>query len=114
MKSEYEEFYALHLDEFIKVRADMTCERCGRRQDNWHLFRHLNPQHLLYSIRGNTGYHFKVRLAVHHKDGNPENNRLSNLICLCQKCHLFAERQNRKYPQVSLLRWLALGGRRNR
>ena len=28
------------------------------------------------------------RIEVHHIDGNRENNDLSNLVFLCQKCHL--------------------------
>jgi 5-methylcytosine-specific restriction endonuclease McrA len=29
----------------------------------------------------------QVVLQVHHKDRNPSNNRDSNLICLCLRCH---------------------------
>jgi hypothetical protein len=24
---------------------------------------------------------------IHHKDGNPDNNKISNLVALCAKCH---------------------------
>ena len=24
---------------------------------------------------------------IHHKDGDPTNNKISNLIALCRKCH---------------------------
>ena len=24
---------------------------------------------------------------IHHKDGNPSNSNINNLIALCQKCH---------------------------
>lgn len=106
MKPEYEEFYALHLDEFVKLRADFRCERCGRRPKKHHWFFFTHRQFYAGDIRGSFSYDDKVKLAVHHKDGNPMNNRLSNLICLCERCHLFAERQNRRYPQVSLLRWI--------
>lgn len=105
MKEEYEEFYALYLDEFVKVRADFRCERCGRRPE--YAFWFAQQQHFAGLLRG-TFPSSKVKLAVHHRDGNPKNNRLSNLICLCQRCHLFAERQNRKFPQVSLLKWLCV------
>lgn len=27
-------------------------------------------------------------LTIHHRDGNPENNRLDNLWVCCQRCHL--------------------------
>ena len=30
----------------------------------------------------------KIVLTVHHIDGNLENNHNSNLLLLCQKCHL--------------------------
>ena len=29
----------------------------------------------------------RVVLQVHHKDRNPSNNRDSNLVCLCLRCH---------------------------
>lgn len=30
----------------------------------------------------------EVVLTTHHKDYNPSNNTLTNLLCLCQGCHL--------------------------
>jgi hypothetical protein len=24
---------------------------------------------------------------IHHKDGNPKNNKIGNLVALCAKCH---------------------------
>jgi len=24
---------------------------------------------------------------IHHKDGNPNNNRIGNLVAICAKCH---------------------------
>ena len=35
----------------------------------------------------------KVILTVHHIDGNTRNNLPSNLIALCQKCHLQKHRK---------------------
>jgi 5-methylcytosine-specific restriction endonuclease McrA len=29
----------------------------------------------------------KIVLTVHHKDGDPRNNAMENLIALCQQCH---------------------------
>lgn len=33
----------------------------------------------------------RIILQVHHKDDNKRNNDFSNLITLCQKCHLKTE-----------------------
>jgi len=38
----------------------------------------------------------KIVLTVHHRDGQPENNQRGNLIALCQRCHLRADRELRK------------------
>ena len=109
MREDYEEFYALHLDEFVKVIADFRCERCGRRPANTYWFKHLPLKFRgPYSIRGRGGFLSEVKLTVHHRDGNPRNNRLSNLACLCRRCHLSAERLNRKFKQTSLLRWFSV------
>lgn len=102
MKKRYEQFYGYRLDELVVVLADFTCERCGRRAHNSY-----------WRWREGWGYekpqfHDDIKLHVHHRDGNPENNRRANLICLCARCHLLAERQNRKFKQVPLLRWLSV------
>lgn len=39
---------------------------------------------------------------VHHMDGNPRNNRISNLVLLCPECHLkvidrLSERRRKAY-----------------
>jgi len=49
-----------------RITLKDRCERCGIGKDE---------------VRSRMG------LIVHHKDGNPYNNRPSNLITLCQKCH---------------------------
>jgi len=100
-KERYEEFYSFRLDELVVVLADFACERCGRRAHNSY-----------WRWREGWGYSKPqlsedVKLCAHHRDGNPENNRRSNLICLCRKCHLFAERQNSKLKQTTLLRWFS-------
>ena len=50
----------------IKALAGWRCERCGHPHD---------PA---------TGY----TLTVHHLDMNPANCDYSNLVALCQRCHL--------------------------
>jgi 5-methylcytosine-specific restriction endonuclease McrA len=50
----------------VKTEASWTCVECGAKQS---------------TKKGS-------RLTVHHIDGNPRNNNRSNLVCLCQKCHL--------------------------
>lgn len=29
----------------------------------------------------------KVKLVIHHKDGNSSNNKINNLTLLCNRCH---------------------------
>ena len=50
----------------VKVAAGWCCEHCGHEHD---------PEH---------GY----CLTVHHLDGNKGNCEDSNLVALCQRCHL--------------------------
>ena len=54
----------------IKSEANWTCEKCGTKQNK---------------LRG-------IVITVHHKDGNPMNCNKSNLIALCQKCHLYEQK----------------------
>lgn len=55
--------------EAVKARADWKCQECGR----WH-----------FPPNGYT-------LTVHHKDHNTLNSDPSNLVALCQRCHLRVE-----------------------
>lgn len=59
----------------VKAEAHWTCSACGAKH---------NPKH---------GY----CLTVHHKDGDETNNHRSNLIALCQRCHLQRQRRLRLY-----------------
>jgi len=54
------------------------------------------------------GFSFSVRLIdrsdplVHHMDGNPRNNKITNLVLLCPECHLkiidrLSERRRKAY-----------------
>jgi len=36
---------------------------------------------------GEGGRNSKIRLEVHHIDWDHENNQISNLTCLCTRCH---------------------------
>ena len=101
MKPEYREFYEFNLDAYVKIKADFRCERCGRRSEKAFWFAKNYPY---VEVRG-----AGLGLCVHHHDGNPENNRLVNLTCLCRNCHLFQENLNRRFPQVTLLRWVHEG-----
>ncbi len=65
-----------------------------------HLLWDSNPQfkHGLWSMK--VKVHFKGKhqvcmecgqkkpLEIHHKDGDPTNNDLDNLLVLCRKCHM--------------------------
>ena len=46
----------------VLIRAKGRCEKCGHYLDD-------------------------VKPHIHHKDGNPKNNKLSNLKVLCPNCH---------------------------
>lgn len=59
----------------IRQEANWRCEACGRKHRQ--RFRFLG------------GY---VILAVAHIDQNPSNNARSNLMALCQRCHLEFDR----------------------
>ena len=61
----------------IKVRnaALWMCELCACRHGHKHF------------LTGSV-----VILTVHHIDGDPKNNHRSNLIALCQRCHLRLDR----------------------
>lgn len=50
----------------VKCAANFECEHCGHFHD---------------PVAGYT-------LTVHHLDADPANNDLSNLVALCQRCHL--------------------------
>jgi 5-methylcytosine-specific restriction endonuclease McrA len=51
----------------IKSRDRWRCARCGARE------------------------RIGIWLDVHHIDGNPNNNALSNLVTLCKTCHRVAQ-----------------------
>lgn len=55
----------------IKEARGFECEGCGQQGNI-----------VSNDVRGNN------YLTVHHKDYNPGNNDPSNLMVLCQKCHL--------------------------
>ncbi len=77
MKPETKEHYRIFAKEWkiisgkIRVRYHHRCQRC---------FTHSKPKYIL---------------TVHHLDLNPKNNNLSNLVLLCQKCHLSIQSKGR-------------------
>ena len=61
---------------YLIERSNNQCELCG-----WH---EINP------------FTRKVPLTVHHKDGNPENSYVENLIYICPNCHALTESYGNK------------------
>jgi len=59
----------------VKAAANWCCEECGHPDS----------------------YEEDYTLAVHHKDGDPTNNRRENLIALCQRCRLRRQGHLRLY-----------------
>lgn len=50
----------------VKAKAGYVCTECG---------------HTASPSRG-------ISIGVHHIDGDPQNNRETNLVALCNRCHL--------------------------
>jgi 5-methylcytosine-specific restriction endonuclease McrA len=68
----------------IKRAAGYRCSRCDRQcLPATNSYRHLD-----LSLRR------ALSAQVHHIDGNPGNNHLSNLVCLCAGCHLRMHRHH--------------------
>jgi 5-methylcytosine-specific restriction endonuclease McrA len=63
--------------EMVKEEAHWRCEHCG-------------CPHAAYA-------HLGYCLTVHHRDGDPLNCERSNLIALCQVCHLRAQARLLRY-----------------
>ena len=40
---------------------------------------------------------------IHHKDGNPKNNRIGNLVALCAKCHQEISKRKKRGPIDKLI-----------
>ena len=49
-------------------------------------------ERVLRDLRGPVARLTRIVLTVHHRDGDPTNNRRDNLVALCQRCHLSADR----------------------
>ena len=64
-RGEYPRHWRL-LATLVKCRAGWCCEHCGRPHE---------------PVAGYT-------LTVHHLDGEPSNCDSTNLVALCQRCHL--------------------------
>ena len=65
----------------VKIAADWRCEGCGTPHDYQH------------------GY----TLTVHHIDGDKANIKPTNLIALCQRCHLRAQGKQIQFRRGQLI-----------
>ena len=104
-------------------RAGARCQRCGRRHltlvrclpdGRWfdgqaatwrdHRGRMARWPDLVETTRFRMT---RVVLAAAHLDGDPTNNRMTNLRALCQRCHMLQDR-----PQHLAQRWITYRRRR--
>jgi 5-methylcytosine-specific restriction endonuclease McrA len=69
------------------TRSRATDVREGARE----LFWHLHDQERYRCPGCGRSRDETVAMHVHHRDGNPANNRRQNLIALCNQCHLHGE-----------------------
>ncbi len=60
-----------YISKAIKIKRHYICEGCGQHGSVW-----------------------RNVLTVHHIDYDPSNNDDSNLLVLCQKCHLALQQGN--------------------
>ena len=86
----------------ILERAGDRCELCFA-PNLIEIYRHkdLGEWKYPYSISYIENYKpVKIVLTIHHIDGDIKNNHESNLIALCQRCHLRLDRplkRNKKF-----------------
>ncbi|HYG84927.1 MAG TPA: hypothetical protein VD978_01580 [Azospirillum sp.] len=107
-------------------RAKGRCEQCGRPHGDevrclpdgrWfdtaaHVWRdgHGNPAPwpdvVDYAKHRNT----RVSLSACHRDHNPANNHPTNLMALCQRCHMLHDRaEHRRRFRITILLRRAIG-----
>lgn len=53
---------------------------------------------------GRSSHELRTGFEVHHKDGNPENNDISNLVALCRPCHNIREGKKPSLNEIKLMR----------
>ena len=51
----------------------------------------------------------RVVLATAHRDHDPTNNRVRNLVAFCQRCHMLHDREEHRRRWLTLFRRKALG-----
>ena len=68
----------------MRININSTKEEAHRIWDNW---RRSNPETYRKLIKECLFCGTKQKLCLHHIDGDKRNNEISNLQCLCNKCH---------------------------
>lgn len=79
----------------VKTLANHKCESCGMQfheDSNW-------------SITSRTSLGLPVMGGCHHIDHDRSNNDLSNIVFLCQRCHLDVHRWSWKPAEPLPLAW---------
>ncbi len=80
-------------------------ERSAWRDGQGRALRRVDTENLLALISTT-----RVVLATAHRDHDPTNNRLRNLVAFCQRCHMLHDREeHRRRRWLTLFRRKALG-----
>ena len=90
----------------ILKRDKFVCQNCGVRhkksyvfQKNGSYFQIPESEIGLWKSYGDKAY--KVFLQIAHLDGDPKNNKYTNLKSFCPRCHLNYDRERNKISRIS-------------
>lgn len=89
---------------FEKQKREFICTRCKFYDREFYVIAKALKLNGKCFICGT-----KEKLAVHHKDLNKKNNKLTNLMVLCNQCHRSFHGHNLTMPKE--VRWGKFGKR---
>ena len=97
-RKKYTENWADSIRPSILKRDNYKCQKCKVKHrsrgyyDSSGTFVECDDHMISYASSKNIKL-LRIILQVHHKNSNKKDNHETNLITLCQKCHLNEERQ---------------------